>query len=93
MTTKLSLTTNDIKVLFQAIFDLLNFQRHVMDHCLHSHEQRDRQQNRSNRQNRGNLVKIVVTFHCTRYFRFFSAAIHRSLLLNYEGGYEIGELR
>ena len=76
----------------QSIFDVLNFQRkfwihhfRVMDDCLHSHEQRDRQENRSNRQNGGRLVKSVFLFLFVHYFAFFSAAIHRSMTLNIKG--------
>ena len=66
---------------FQSIFNLLNFQREfwihhfrVMNHCLYSHEQRDRQYNRSNGQGGGRLVKI-------------GASIHRWLMLNFEVEY------
>ena len=75
----------------QSIFDSLNLQcefwiHHfcVMYHCLHSHEQRDRQQNGSNRQNGGRLVKIVATFFWRHNFWPFHFDIDCSLIFSRE---------
>ena len=62
-------------------FESLN-QFSCRDDCLHSHEQRDRQQNRSNNKNWGRLAQIITTLLCGHYFYHFSASIHRCMMLN-----------